>query len=132
MMKNESLQHKFAWRDVIEGNSYEGWGWSQNCTVRDGKVEIDCLQLPSMLGVGMKLHVTAAEGVTLLDYTDTGFVLHEYVAQLPFEAVVTRLLNVRATPVHLAAPELLSALSKEGLLTQLAAPQRRRRGQLTH
>lgn len=131
---NKSLQKKFVWHDVIkvEGSIYDGWGWTQNCTVVDGKVEIDCLQLPSLSGTGMKLHVTAAERVTLLDYTDTGLVLHSYVAQLPFEAVVSKLLNVQATPVHLAASELLSALAKEGLLTRLAGPQRRCRGQLTH
>lgn len=132
-MMNESLQKKFVWRDVvIEGNSYEGWGWSQNCTVFGDKVQIDCLQLPSIFGTGMKLHIAAAHHVTRIDYTDTGFILHEYVAQLPFEAVVTRLLNVQAAPVHLAASELLSALAKEGLLTQLAGAQRRCRGQLTH
>lgn len=131
-MTNASLQ-KFAWSDVVENGQCKGWGWIQNCILREGKVEIDCLQVPeTMPGKGMKLHITAAHHVTLIDYTDTGFVLHEYVAGLPFEAVLTRLRRVRATSVHLVASELLDDLAKDGLLTQLFGNQRRHRDQFTH
>ncbi|MCW2312061.1 hypothetical protein [Rhodoferax antarcticus] len=132
-MTNASLQKKFAWSDVVENGQCKGWGWIQNCMLREGKVEIDCIQVPeTMPGHGMKLHITAAQYVTLLDYTDSGFVLHEYVAGLAFEAVLTRLRHVRATQVHLVASELLNGLAKDGLLSQLFGNQCRRGGQFTH
>lgn len=80
----------------------------------------------------MKLHILAANHVTLIDYTDTGFVLRQYVANLPFTTVVRRLQQVTARPVHLVAQELLEGLAKEDVLIQLPGHQRRRRGLLTH
>ena len=132
-MTNASLQKKFAWSDVVENGQCKGWGWIQNCTLREGKIEIDCLQMPeTMPGMGMKLHITATDYVTLIEYTDSGFVLREYVTRLPFEAVVTRLRHVQATQVHMIASELLNALAKDGVLTQLFDNQCRRGGQFTH
>jgi hypothetical protein len=85
-----------------------------------------------MSSLGMKLHIVAADYVTLIDYIDTGFVLHEFVASHPFDAVIAILRQVRATPVHLAAPELLGSLAKNGVLNQLFGNQRRRHGQRPH
>lgn len=137
-MTRTSLQERFAWRDVIDEGEYcRGWGWLQSCMLGEGKVEIDCLQMPTnTLARGMKLHISRAYDVTLIDYIDTGFVLHSYMARLTFEGVLTRLWHVESTPVHMVALELLNGLSKDGfprLLTQLVDnQQRRRRGQFKH
>ena len=80
----------------------------------------------------MRLCLIALDQTTLIEYTDSGFVLREYVARLPFDAVIDRLLQVSSTPVHLVAPELLRSLANDGLLIQLFGNQRRSRGQLTH
>lgn len=80
----------------------------------------------------MRLCLIALGQATLIEYTDSGFVLREYVARLPLDAVIERLLQVPSTPVHLVAPELLKSLSNDGLLTQFFGNQRRSRGQLTH
>ena len=132
-MNNKNLESRFAWRDVVADDKWAGWGWMQTCTVATGRVNIECVQQP-VLGNDrcMRLCLIALDQTTLIEYTDPGFMLREYVAKLAFDPVVERLLQVRATPVHLAAPELLNALADDGLLVQIFGNQRRRRGQLTH
>jgi len=132
-MIEKSLQTRFAWQDVVADDKWAGWGWIQTCTVATGRVNIDCTRHPVLVGDrGMRLCLIAANQATLIEYTDTGFVLREYVVRLEFDAVVERLLQVRATQVHLVAPELLNGLANDGLLTQLFGNQRRGRAQLTH
>jgi len=132
-MIDANLQERFAWLDVVEDGKCAGWGWSQNCTVREGRVEIECLRMPEIVpGQGMKLHIVAANHVTLINYIDTGFVLHEYVTSLSYDSVVSSLQRVQATPVHLVARELLGGLAKNGLLTKIFGNHRGRRGQRTH
>lgn len=132
-MNDKDLQARFAWKDIVEDGKCAGWGWIQTCTVEAGRVHIDCIKQPVLEPDSlMKLHIVEASRVTLIDYMDTGFVLREYVARLAFDAVIERLLQVQATPVHLVAPELLNSLAHDGLLAQLFGNQRRRRGQLTH
>lgn len=80
----------------------------------------------------MRLCLIALDQTTLIEYTDSGFVLREYVARLSFDAVIDRLRHVQSTPLHLAAPELLDGLADDGLLVQVFGNQRRRRGQFTH
>lgn len=80
----------------------------------------------------MRLCVIGLDQTTLIEYTDSGFMLREYLARFPFDAVRERLLQVSSTLVHLVAPELLRSLANDGLLTQLFGNQRRSRGQLTH
>ena len=132
-MNNKNLESRFAWRDVVADDKWAGWGWMQTCTVATGRVNIECVQQP-VLGNDrcMRLCLIALDQTTLIEYTDTAFVLREYVARLSFDAVIDRLRQVPSTPVHLAAPELLNALADEGLLVQIFGNQRRRRGQLTH
>ena len=132
-MNNKNLESRFAWRDVVADDKWAGWGWMQTCTVATGKVNIECIPQPALGGDrSMRLCLIALDQATLIEYTDTGFVLREYVARLSFDAVIDRLRQVPSTPVHLAAPELLNALADEGLLVQIFGNQRRRRGQLTH
>lgn len=132
-MKTKNLESRFAWRDVVADDKWAGWGWMQTCTVATGKVNIECVPQPALGGDrSMRLGLIALDQATLIEYTDSGFVLREYVARLPFDAVIDRLLQVSSTPVHLVAPELLRGLANDGLLTQLFGNQRRSRGQLTH
>ncbi len=136
-MKNAELRRKFTWHDVVADGKWVGWGWAQSCTVNDHSVDIDCVQVPEpepdiLPTIGMRLHIESADRVTWIKYVDSGFALHEYVVKLPFESVLIRLMNVVSAPVHQAAAELLSGLSKDGLLTLQVGSQRRRRGQLTH
>lgn len=132
-MTTTNLEKRFAWRDVVADDKWAGWGWMQTCTVATGRVSIKCVQQP-VLGNDrcMRLCVIALDQATLIEYTDAGFVLREYVARLSFDAVIERLLQVPSTPVHLVAPELLKSLSNDDLLIQLFGNQRRSRGQLTH
>ena len=132
-MNNKNLESRFAWRDVVADDKWAGWGWIQTCTVAVDRLNIDCVQQPVIGEVrAMRLRLLAANQTTLIEYTDPGFMLREYVAKLAFDPVVERLLQVRATPVHLAAQELLNGLADDGLLVQIFGNQRRRRGQLTH
>ncbi|NMV38608.1 hypothetical protein [Ralstonia insidiosa] len=132
-MNSKNLESRFAWRDVVADDKWAGWGWMQTCTVATGKVNIQCVQQPALGNDRcMRLCVIALDQTTLIEYTDSGLVLREYVARLPFDAVIDRLLQVSSTPVHLVAPELLRSLANDGLLTQLFGNQRRSRGQLTH
>lgn len=132
-MNSNNLESRFAWRDVVADDKWAGWGWMQTCTVATGKVNIQCVQQPALGNDRcMRLCVIALDQTTLIEYTDSGFVLREYVALLPFDAVIDRLLQVSSTPVHLVAPELLRSLANDGLLIQLFGNQRRSRGQLTH
>ena len=132
-MTDKNLEALFAWRDVVANDKWAGWGWMQTCSVATGRVNIECVQQP-VLGNDrcMRLCLIALDQTTLIEYTDSGFVLREYVARLPFDAVIDRLLQVSSTPVHLVAPELLRSLANDGLLIQLFGNQRRSRGQLTH
>ncbi|ASJ23182.1 hypothetical protein [Laribacter hongkongensis] len=132
-MNSKNLESRFTWRDVVADDKWAGWGWMQTCTVATGRVNIECIPQPALGGDRcMRLCVIALDQTTLIEYTDSGFVLREYVARLPIDAVIERLLQVPSTPVHLVAPELLKSLSNDGLLTQLFGNQRRGRGQLTH
>lgn len=132
-MNNKNLESRFAWQDVVADDKWAGWGWMQTCTVATGRVNIECVQQPALGNDRcMRLGLIALDQATLIEYTDTGFVLREYVVRLPFDAVIDRLLQVSSTPVHLVAPELLSSLANDGLLNQLFGNQRRSRGQLTH
>lgn len=132
-MIDTNLQKRFAWHDLVQNGKYAGWGWVQTCTVLNGRVLIECIKQPVLIPDRlMKLHVVEANHVTLIDYTDTGFMLMEYAAKVPFDAVIQRLQQVRSTPVHLVATELLDGLAKDGLLAQLFGNHRRCRGQLTH
>lgn len=132
-MNNKNLESRFAWRDVVADDKWAGWGWMQTCSVATGRVNIECVQQPALGNDRcMRLCVIALDQTTLIEYTDTGFVLREYVTRLSFDAVIERLLQVPSTPVHLVAPELLKSLTSDGLLTQLFGNQRRSRGQLTH
>lgn len=132
-MNNKNLENRFAWRDVVEDDKWAGWGWMQTCTVATGRVNIECVQQPDLGNDRcMRLCLIALGQATLIEYTDSGFVLREYVARLPLDAVIERLLQVSSTPVHLVAPELLKSLSNDGLLTQFFGNQRRSHGQLTH
>ena len=132
-MNNKNLESRFAWRDVVADDKWAGWGWMQTCTVATGRVNIECIQQPA-LGSDrcMRLCLIALDQTTLIEYTDSGFVLREFVVRLSFDAVIDRLREVPSTPVHLAAPELLTGLADDGLLVQVFGNQRRRRGQLTH
>ena len=132
-MNSKNLESRFAWRDVVADDKWAGWGWMQTCTVATGKVNIECIPQPALGGDrSMRLCLIALDQATLIEYTDTGFVLREYVARLSFDAVIDRLRQVPSTPVHLAAPELLNGLADDDLLVQVFGNQRRRRGQLTH
>lgn len=132
-MNNKNLENRFAWRDVVEDDKWAGWGWMQTCTVATGRVNIECIQQPALGNDRcMRLCLIALDQTTLIEYTDSGFVLREYVARLSFDAVIERLLQVPSTPVHLVAPELLKSLSNDDLLIQLFGNQRRSRGKLTH
>jgi hypothetical protein len=132
-MNNKNLESRFAWQDVVADDKWAGWGWMQTCTVATGKVNIECVPQPALGGDrSMRLGLMALDPATLIEYADSGFVLRKYVARLPFDAVIDRLLQVSSTPVHLVAPELLRSLANDGLLTQLFGNQRRSRGQLTH
>lgn len=132
-MNNKNLESRFAWQDVVADDKWAGWGWMQTCTVATGKVNIECIPQPALGGDrSMRLGLIALDQATLIEYTDTGFVLREYVARLPLDAAIERLLQVPSTPVHLVAPEFLKSLANDGLLTQLFGNQRRSRGQLTH
>lgn len=132
-MNHKKLESRFAWQDVVADDKWAGWGWMQTCTVATGKVNIECIQQPALGNDRcMRLCVIALDQTTLIEYTDTGFVLREYVARLSFDAVIDRLRQVSSTPVHLATPELLKGLADDGLLVQVFGNQRRRRGQLTH
>lgn len=116
-----SLEKKFIWQDIIEDGQCKGWGWSQTCILLEDEVDINCLWTPTLLvSKRMNLHIAAARHVVLIEYIDTGFVLYEYVARLPFKSMLTRLRDVQATPVHLAASELLGNLEKDGLLIPLS------------
>ena len=132
-MNNKNLESRFAWRDVVADDKWAGWGWMQTCTVATGRVNIECIQQPA-LGSDrcMRLCLIALDQTTFIEYTDCGFVLREFVARLSFDAVIDRLRQVPSTPVHLAAPELLTGLADDGLLVQVFGNQRRRRGQFTH
>lgn len=132
-MNNKNLESRFVWQDVVTGDKWAGWGWMQTCTVATGRVNIECVQQPALGNDRcMRLCVIALDQATLIEYTDSGFVLREYVAWLPLDAVIERLLQVPSTPVHLVAPELLNSLSNDGLLTQFFGNQRRSRGQFKH
>ena len=110
-MNNKNLESRFAWRDVVADDKWAGWGWMQTCTVATGRVNIECIPQPALGGDRcMRLCVIALDQATLIEYTDSGFVLREYVARLPIDAVIERLLQVPSTPVHLVAPELLQSL----------------------
>jgi hypothetical protein len=117
-VNSKNLESRFAWRDVVADDKWAGWGWMQTCTVATGRVNIQCVQQPALGNDRcMRLCVIALDQTTLIEYTDSGFVLREYVARLPFDAVIDRLLQVSSTPVHLVAPELLMSLANDGLLT---------------
>ena len=132
-MNNKNFESRFAWQDVVTDDKWAGWGWMQTCTVATGRVNIECVQQPALGNDRcMRLCVIALDQTTLIEYMDTGFVLREYVARLPFDAVIERLRQVPSTPVHLVATALLSSLANDGLLTQFFGNRRRCRGRLTH
>lgn len=114
------LERKFTWQDIVKDGQCKGWGWSQTCILLEDEADINCLWTPSLLtSKRTNLNMAAARHVVLIAYIDTGSVLHEYVARLPFKPMLTRLQDVQATPVHLAANELLGNLAKDGLLIPL-------------
>lgn len=132
-MIDAQLTSKFTWSDIVAEGKWAGWGWQQYCTVDQDRIDIDCRCVPELTaGRGMRLQLTAAHTLTLIDHVDAGFTHHAYVARLPFEAVVARLLAVRSPQVQLAASELLEGLAREGVLDRLHGDQRRHRAHFTH
>ncbi len=132
-MIDAQLTSKFTWSDIVAEGKWAGWGWQQYCTVDQDRIDIDCRRIPELTaGSGMRLQLTAAHQLTLIDHVDAGFIHHVYVAKLPFEAVAARLLAVRSAQVQLAASELLEDLARQGMLHRLHGVQRRHRAHFTH
>lgn len=132
-MIGEQLTSKFTRSDIVAEGKWAGWGWQQRCTVDQARIDIDCRRVPELTtGRGMRLQLTAAHHLTLIDHVDAGFTHHAYVAKLPFGAVAARLLAVRSAQVQLAASELLEGLLREGVLDRLHGNQRRYRAHFTH
>ena len=132
-MTEHNIKVRFTWNDIIEEGKCAGWGWSQQVILQEGSIEIKCRQLPETPSCSeIKLLISEINHATLITYTDTGHLLHEYVARIPFSAVLCRLEAIPSAKVYIATAALLDGLSKEKLLTRLHDSYWRRRGQLVH
>ena len=132
-MTDHNIKVRFTWNDIIEEGKYAGWGWAQQVILQEGSIEIKCCQLPETPSCSeIKLLISAINHATLITYTDTGHVLHEYVAHIPFSTVLCRLESIPSPKVYLATAALLDGLSKEKLLTRPHDSYWRCRGRLLH
>lgn len=132
-MTEHNIKVRFTWSDIIEEGKYAGWGWSQQVTLQENSIEIKCRQLPETPSCSeINLLISAINHATLITYTDTGNVLHRYVAHIPFSAVLCRLESMPSPKVYIATAALLDGLSKEKLLTRLHDSYWRCRGRLLH
>lgn len=132
-MTEHNIKVRFTWSDIIEEGKYAGWGWSQQVTLQENSIEIKCRKLPETPSFSeINLLISAINHATLITYTDTGNVLHRYVAYIPFSAVLCRLESIPSPKVYIATSALLDGLSKEKLLTRLHDSYWRCRGRLLH
>ena len=132
-MTEHNIKVRFTWSDIIEEGKYAGWGWSQQVTLQENSIEIKCRQLPETPSCSeINLLISTINHAMLIMYTDTGNVLHGYVAHLPFSAVLYRLESIPSPKVYLATAALLDGLSKEKLLTRPHDSYWRCRGRLLH
>lgn len=132
-MVEHNIKVRFTWDDIIEEGQCAGWGWSQYVILQEDSIEIKCRKLPETPSCSeIKLLMSAINHATLITYTDTGNVLHRYVAHIPFSAVLCRLESIPSPKVYIATAALLDGLSNEKLLTRLHDSYWRRHGQLVH
>lgn len=133
-MSVADIEALFTWIDVVEDGKWAGCGWLQSCDFQeDSRLQIICRATPGPAdSPGMRLTITTAGERTVIDYLDSGGVLHEYVTRTSFPSVLNYLRKVRSPQVHLAAAELLETLESQRLLARVQSVQRTRRGQITH